>query len=522
LFVVAELTGNYCPKTFKLEKKTRKNARRIAFRLEPILQIETGARALFNLKLIESAKKLIKMARIPARILIFSFLVLCATSSLRAASSDLSRLRTELSEAEEAGDKAAIIELSRRIIAIAPKTSGTWETLLQTQFEAGDFDGAAKSLDAWQKAVKRPPAAIEDFRGDIFAQRKDYQNAERHWLAFLAKKPSAADAANTYDKLADLCADQARWTDSLAYRSKAIAAEDTAARRVFRACTLLRLHQWDAAFADMAKANKIDSTNEQVKEWLPQFERLERFLAGIKALDAQIAKSPNDAGLLLERARLFTLAGRPLLALDDCDHAMKLEPASMRVRIQTGEALLDVKRNEDAAKLQVSRVLARAPDGHVSEKALQELGEEDASIRQSPGKSEPLAARAKTLRELRQFALALADAQAALTIDDKSAAAHFEAAQDLDAFDNSKEALTHAVKATELNPNNGVAWHYRGVLEAERADFPAAIESQTRSLKLGETLDALRARENCERRIGQIEKADADLKRIRELEPRKE
>ena len=441
---------------------------------------------------------------------------------MRAASGDVSRLQTQLSKAEEAGDKAAIIELSRRIVAIAPNDSEAWETLLRTQFEAEDFDGAAKSLDAWKKNVKRPPAAIEDFRGDVFAQRKDYQNAERHWLAFLAKKTSAADAASVYDKLADLCADQARWTDNVAYRSKAIAAQDTAARRVFRACVLLRLHQWDAAYADMAKANKMDSSDEQVKEWLPQFERLQNFLPGIKALDARIAKSPNDAGLLLARARFFTLAGRPLLALDDCEHAMKVEPASMRARIQTGEALLDVKRDEDAAKLQVSQRLARTADQHVSEKALQELGDEDASIRQSPGKSEPLAARAKTLRELRQFALALADARAALAIDDKSAAAHFEAAHDLDALDNSKEALIHAVKATELNPNDGAAWYYRGVLEAERADFPAAIESETRSLKLGETLEALRERENCERRIGQIDKADGDLKRIRELEPRKE
>ena len=438
---------------------------------------------------------------------------------MRAAGSDLSRLHTELSKAEEAGDKAAIIELSRRIVAIAPNEAGTWETLLQTQFEAEDFDGAAKSLDAWQKAVKRPPAAIEDFRGDIFVQRKDYQNAERHWLAFLAKKPSAADAASTYDKLADLCADQARWTDNASYRSKAIAAEDTAARRVSRACALLRLHDWDAAYADMAKANKMDSTDAQVKEWLPQFERLESFLPEIKALDARIAKSPNDAGLLLERAHLFTLAERSVLALDDCEHAMKLEPASMRARIQTGEALLDVKRAEDAAKLQVSHRLARAPDGHVREKVLQELGDEDAWIRQSPGKSEPLAARAKTLRELRQFALALADTRAALDIDDKSAAAHFEAAQDLDALDNSKEALIHAVKATELNSNDAAAWYCRGLLEAKRADFPAAIKSQTRSLNLGESLEALRARENCERRIGQIDKADADLKRIRELDP---
>jgi tetratricopeptide (TPR) repeat protein len=442
---------------------------------------------------------------------------------LRAASSDLSRLHRELSKAEKAEDKAAIIELSRRIVALAPNAAGTWEMLLQTQVEAQEFDDAVKSLDAWQKAVKQPPAAIEDFRGDIFAQRKDYQNAERHWLAFLAKKPSPADTANTYDKLANLCADQARWTDNADYLSKAIAIADTAARRVLRACVLLRLHEWDAAYAHMAKANKMDSTDAQVKEWLPQFERLEKFLPEIKALDARIATSANDAGLLLDRARLFTLAERPLLALDDCEHAMKLEPASMRARIQTGEALLDLRRVDDAAKLQVSPGLARtAGTRHVSEEALKELRQEDASIRQSPGKSEPMAARAKTLRELRQVALALADARAALAIDDKSAAAHFEAAQDLDALDNSKEALVHAVKATELNQNDGAAWYFRGVLEAKRADFPAAIESQTRSLKLGETLDALVARENCERRIGQIDKADADLKRIRELDPTKQ
>jgi tetratricopeptide (TPR) repeat protein len=263
----------------------------------------------------------------------------------------------------------------------------------------------------------------------------------------------------------------------------------------------------------------MDSSDGQVKEWLPQFERLEKFLPRIKALDQRIAKSPNDAGLLLERARLFTLAERPLLALDDCERAMKLEPASMLARIQTGEALLDVKRNEDAAKLQVSRGLARAVDGHVSEKASRELGDEDASIRQSPGKAEPLATRAKTLRELRQFALALADALSALAIDDKSAAAHFEAAHDLDELDQSKEALLHAVKATELSPNDAASWYCRGVLEAKRADFPAAIESLTRSLKISESLEALRARENCQRRMGRIDNANADLKRIRELEP---
>ncbi|PYJ97976.1 MAG: hypothetical protein DME68_07705 [Verrucomicrobia bacterium] len=451
------------------------------------------------------------------RLVIFGLaLWFCGLHSLGGA--DVSQLRKQLAVAEDADDKPTIIELNRRIVAIVPSDSNAWENIAQGQFEIEDYDRLGETLKAWQKAVKRPPAAIEDFRGDLAVKLKDYANAERHWLAFLARKPSPGNVAAIYDKLANLCADQSRWADCASYDAKAIAAEDSASRRVAHACVLLRLRQWDAAYAEMAKANKIDSTDAEVKKWLPQFERLGEFLPQIRTLDAQIKKSANDSALLLDRARLFTLAKRPLLALDDCERAMKLQPASMRARIQTAEALFDVGQPDDAAKLQVSSKLARDKENQVSDQALRELGNEDTQIAQDPGNAEPLAARAKTLRDLRQLPLALADARAALAIDDKLAAAHFEAARDLDALDQSKEALVHAVKATELNPNDGEAWYYRGVLEAERADFPAAIESLTRSLKLGETLEALRKRENCQRRIGRIDNANADLKRIRELE----
>ena len=451
------------------------------------------------------------------RLVIFGLaLWFCGLHSLGGA--DVSQLRKQLAVAEDADDKPTIIELNRRIVAIVPSDSNAWENIAQGQFEIEDYDRLGETLEAWQKAVKRPPAAIEDFRGDLAVKLKDYANAERHWLAFLARKPSPGNVAAIYDKLANLCADQSRWADCANYDAKAIAAEDSASRRVAHACVLLRLRQWDAAYAEMAKANKIDSTDAEVKKWLPQFERLGEFLPQIRTLDAQIKKSANDSALLLDRARLFTLAKRPLLALDDCERAMKLQPASMRARIQTAEALFDVGQPDDAAKLQVSSKLARDKENQVSIQALRELSNEDTHIAQDPGNAEPLAARAKTLRDLRQLPLALADARAALAIDDKLAAAHFEAARDLDALDQSKEALVHAVKATELNPNDGEAWYYRGVLEAERADFPAAIESLTRSLKLGETLEALRKRENCQRRIGRIDNANADLKRIRELE----
>ncbi len=456
------------------------------------------------------------------RTLAIAVLILLTASGFAAAEvPQLQQLRDQLKKAQDAEDKPAIIETSRRIVGIAPNDAGTWNTLAQTQFETEEFDGLERTLDAWQKAFKRPPQAIEDFRAELCLKRKNYQCAEQHWLAFIATKPPRADVATDYDSLAELCAAQTRWADHAAYRTKAIAAQDTAARRVLRAVAFLRLHSWDAAYADMAKANKMDATDAQVKEWLPQFEQLQKFLPQIKPLDAQIAKSPDDVALLLERARVFVLAGRPLLAIDDAERAFKLQPASMRARIQLAEALLDAGQPEDAAKLQVDRYLRRGEDKQVGDEALRELGALDARLAANPNDADALVARAKILRDLRQFTLALADANAALAINDKSPAAHFEAAQDLDGLDRQKEALLHARIATELDPRNPEMWFFRGVLERQRADFAEAVLSQTHSIEIDESLVALNERERCERRIGKTAEADADLRRIQELTPQK-
>jgi tetratricopeptide (TPR) repeat protein len=440
----------------------------------------------------------------------------------RPADQQIAQLRTQLEAAKKAEDRPAIVELSRRILAINPSDSQLWQTLAQTELRLADFDRLEQTLDSWGKAVKQPTAAIEDLRGDLAFKREEYQNAEKHWLAFVAMKPKASDAATEYDKLANLCAAQNRWEDHAAYRTKAIAAKDSAARRVARACAYLRLHNWDAAYADMAKANKMDASDSDVKEWLPQFERLQPFLPRIKTLDAQIGKS-NDgatARLLLERARLFTLAERPLLALDDAERAFRLQPESMRARIQTAEALLDTDRADDAAKLSIGKNLQREEDKHVNEQVLEILGKLDTRLIANPKDSDALVQRSKILRELRQYALALADARGALAIDDKSAAAHFEAAQDFDRLDQQKEALSHARVATQLDPKDPEKWFYLGVLERQRANFPAAIQSQTRSIEISESFVALNEREQCERRIGKITEADADLRRIQDLAPK--
>jgi tetratricopeptide (TPR) repeat protein len=430
--------------------------------------------------------------------------------------SPLGELRAELALATDEADKQAIIELTRRILDLAPSDAKIWEQLARTQFETKDTDRCSKTLDIWEKNAKPRPPVIDDIRGDVANAREQFKDAERYWRAFVAVQPKAGD---TLDKIVDLFERRKAWRAGLEISNRAIAVKDTAGRRVLRARFYLRLRNWDAALADIHKANALDASDASVKTWLPKFEQLQKYLPRIKALDAVLAKPGDTAEPWLDRARLLVLSGQPDLALNDAIEAFdnRLPKQSMRARIQSGEALQDVGRSEDAAKMNVAHDLIRAEDHHVSEKALSSLWESDTRISQNPDKTEPLTERANVLRRLNQYVLALTDAQAALDIDPRNGPAHFESAHALDGLGRFSEALKHAVTATEINPNSAVSWYYRGILEAHQADFSAAIESQKRSLAVRESVVALREREKCERRLGRIREAEADSRRLSEI-----
>src|SRR5215468_632002 len=141
-------------------------------------------------------------------------LILLAGSAFAAREApQLQQLRDQLKKAQEAEDKPAIIELSQRIVATSPNDSGTWDTLAQTQLESEELDDLERTLDAWQKAFKKPSPAIQDFHAGLCFRRKDYQCAEKHWLAFIATKPPRADIATDDDNLAEVSAARSRWAD---------------------------------------------------------------------------------------------------------------------------------------------------------------------------------------------------------------------------------------------------------------------------------------------------------------------
>jgi tetratricopeptide (TPR) repeat protein len=433
---------------------------------------------------------------------------------LHAADADLPVLRKQLQAAEDASDKSAIVELSRRIVEVDPNDSRTWETLATKQLELDDQDRCAATLDAWQARVHPRPKEIDDIRGDLAMARKDDKSAERYWRLYIAADPEATDVL---EKLAKLNEYLGHWQEAVDWRTRALVQRKTAAGLIARANDYLELRAWDKAFADVNQANAIDPSDEAVKNALPGFELLRKFVPQIKALDAQIAKSPTAPIPRLDRARLFTLGNRPNLALQDSEYAMNLARGMRRARIQAGEALLDLGRGDEAANLGVSYDLKRDKNNHVPDEALRALGSADDLVLKNPGQAEPFVIRAKALRQINQNNLALADAQAALKLDPGSASAHFQAAHAQDSLGREREAITHAERATLLSPGDAVSWYYLGLLQARRANFQAAIQCQSRSLAIRESSVALLEREKCERRIGLIADAELDAQRRKQL-----
>jgi tetratricopeptide (TPR) repeat protein len=395
-----------------------------------------------------------------------------------------------------------------------PGDSQTWETLAAKQLELDDQDRCAATLDAWQAHVHPRPKEIDDLRGDLALARKDNQSAEHYWRLYISADPAATD---TLEKLAKLAESAERWPDAVDWRTRALVQNRTVAGLIARANDYLQLRTWDRAFADLKKANTIDASDATVKGALPRFELLEKFLPQIKTLDAQIAKSPMAPLLWLDRARLLSLGNYPNLALQDAVHAMNLDGAMMRARIQAGEALLDLGRIDEAARLGVSYNLKRDKNNHLPDEALQALGVSDQLLLKNPGQAAPLVTRAKVLRQINQSHLALADAQLAIQLEPGSAAAHFQAAHAQDSLGHAREAMAQAERATLLNPGDPVSWYYRGLLEAQRANFAAAIECQNRSLAIRESSVARLEREKCERRIGRIAEAELDAQHREQL-----
>jgi tetratricopeptide (TPR) repeat protein len=445
------------------------------------------------------------------------FVVLCAATMLagsacdRAASREEKALRTQLREAlhEKSYDKAA--ELARRLLKLKPEDEGNWDRLVQAQFGLRDLAGVKQSLEDWRRKVKNPSPKLDEYTGDHAVEAQETAIAVEAWTKVLGAEPKNI---RVLEKVARLHKKQQHWTEENSAWTARIEVEDNAIARINRALCRRRLHRWQDAFDDLEQAQKLAPNDPEVLRGANLLEQMGKFLAEIRELNAGLAVSPNDPGLLADRALRFLRSEDYELALVDSTEAASFGPWAVRPKLFQAIALIALGRADECDGLAVQksiRLEALTPE------FLETIGRIDSEISVERSNAELYVTRAWQLNEIEQPALALQDAEKAARLDPKSASASTEWSYALMKLGRPAEALEQIKQATALDPTLATAWQYRGELEMARGETLSAIESFSHAIERTQTVAALQKREQCYRRLGLLVKADQDRQTLEEI-----
>jgi tetratricopeptide (TPR) repeat protein len=433
------------------------------------------------------------------------------TGCARRVSTEEKTARAELRQAlkEKAFDRAT--ELARRVIHSAPHDDGAWALLAAAQLASRDLTGATQTFREWASAVPKRSAKFYQCRAELALAEGNRSLALQSWSASLALRPRNLQILRKVAHVHEL---DRQWSGASAAWTAVIKLQDGAAARISRANSRRHLRQWDTALDDLRHAQQLAPDDAEVQRNAAAFERLGKFLAGIRTLDRQLTATPNDAALLADRALLLLLGGDAELAYEDASAAAQLAPGAVRPVLFQGIALTGLGRAADCERLLVRRSLRVES---LSPEFLETISRLDSEISAEPRNDELFTARAWQLNDIGQPALALQDAQTALRLDPKSAGACAESAYALMKLGRAQEAFDVIRRATDLDPNFSTAWQYRGELEMARVDYLTAAESLSRAIAINKTTAALQKREECYRHLGLIAKADQDKKLLAEL-----
>lgn len=420
-------------------------------------------------------------------------------------------LRADLRQAlhEHSYEKAG--ELARRLLKLEPQDNGIWDRLVQAEFGKRDLATVKQTLDEWQRVVKKTSPNLEEYRGDLAAEQREPSLAVQSWSKVLAVDPKNL---RVLEKIARLEKSQRHWTEENSAWTSYLAVQDNTLARVNRAFCARRLHRWHEAFEDLHRAQELAPDDPEVVRAGKLFEQIEKFLADIRELDAALAVSPDDPGLLADRALLFLRCGDFELALEESEAAAKNGPWAMRPKLFQAIALINLGRADECEKLAVQKFIRLEA---LTPEFLETMSRLDSEISAERNNAELYVARAWQLNEIGQPALAAQDAETAAGLDPKSAGACAEWSYALTKLGRAQDALQQIKRATELDPNFATAWQYRGELEMERGEILSAIDSLTHALETNQTVVALQKREQCYRRLGLLVKAEQDHKALEEL-----
>ena len=251
---------------------------------------------------------------LPVALLVVS--IFCAPACRRGISPEQKALRAELKQAMRENSFEKATEIARRILKETPRDNGTWARLVEAQLVRPDLPGANQALAEWRSTVRKNSPKRSELTGDVAMQEGNTSAALEAWSKALAGNPKNLRVLN---KLAQGYRAQRQWSEEDVALTAMIALEDNAATHILRARCRRQQHRWSEALADVSRAQQLAPQDAEVRQNAQLFERLEKFLAPIRELDARIALTPADDQLITDRALLFLRSEDPELALQDAE-----------------------------------------------------------------------------------------------------------------------------------------------------------------------------------------------------------
>lgn len=434
----------------------------------------------------------------------------CHHSLSEAEKADRATLRQALRE--HAYERATT--LAERIVQLHPDENGAWDRLLQAHAGSHDAAGAKATLERWRRAVRQPSAKLDEYTGDFASAGGDAAQALQSWTEALNAN---GKKLRVIEKVARLQHTQRNWHAENKAWSAVLEVEQNARARIQRALCGRHLHRWEEAVEDLHRAQLLAPQDPDVIRATKLFDRLAKFLDGVRDLDARLAVAPNDAATITDRALLFLRAGDVEMALEDSEIAGKLAPWAVRPKLFRAMALATLGHPEEGERLGVRRSLRVET---LPPEFLQTVSRLDAEISVEQDNAELYVERAWQLNDIEQPRLALAEAENAARLDAQSAGAYAESSYALMKLGRAVEAYERIKRATEIDPNFTTAWQYQGELEMHGGNFLQAVDSFSRALALNQTAVVLLKREQCYRRLGLLVKAEEDYQMLQDLTAR--
>lgn len=406
------------------------------------------------------------------------------------------------------------IRVARSLIERQPQDDDAWSYLAQAQFAKRDFGGTRETLDRWRHAVLEPSSKLGELEGDLALANGDARRAAAAWHDVLNEDPQNV---RVLEKVGFLERSQRHWQEEISAWSALLRLNESASTHANRALARRHLHQWDEALADLHRAQDLAPKEAEVISCARRFEKISKVLVEIRELDSRIASAPTDAELLSDRALLFLRADDADLAIQDTEQAARVAPWAIRPVLFQALALIGINRADDCVKLLVRKTIRLE---QLSPEMLETFARLDRDISVERTNAEHFVSRAWSLNEIDQPALAVRDAETAAKLDPQSVGAMNEWGFALAKLGAAEDGYGKVKRATELDPSYAAAWQYRGELEMQGGNIPAAIESFSRALAINQTAASLRKREECYLRIGQRNRADQDHRALQELSAR--